>query len=242
MTIACVRDVPGRIGVVMIWRHPPETGGGFVRRPLCLVGVLLALCVVATGCERQEAPAPTTVTVTSAGDAAGDTGDATTRSADGGPAPDDGATSGSAGEPSESVPDGTATATTVAAERFAKAPGEYFFVSPSKNVFCGIRTSPNTPPAIAAGCQARTSVTPRGGPSCTNADNNAYLVAFENRRVVHRCTSQGIFTAEQPRVLEYGQALDVGGYRCESRPDGVSCVFTEPGVGFTISREVNRWW
>lgn len=203
-----------------------------VRRSMCRGAIVwgavaAVVCGVATGCGRQQTPAPATVTVTSA------------------PVATESDAPGESGAPSPSAPTGLEQeqVTTVPAGRFETAPGEYYFRTPSGNIFCGIRTAPDTPPVMVAGCQARVSVPPAVGPACTNANNDAHLVSFVDGRAEHRCTNQGIFVGVgDPPVLRYGQALAVGGYRCTSRVDGVTCVTDDDSAGFMLSREVNRSW
>lgn len=116
--------------------------------------------------------------------------------------------------------------------------GEHFFVSPSGNVFCGIRNPNGPPPDIALGCQTRVSVAPAGGPTCANSPSNGYMVTIVGSKVHHDCTTQGIFTTEHPRVLQYGQSVWIYGAWCLSTRDGIAC-WAGDSPGFMISRDVN---
>ena len=59
---------------------------------------------------------------------------------------------------------------------------------------------------------------------CSNADNDKYAVRIETTGAVHTCTTQGIYTASDAAVLQYGETLTVGDATCVSREDGISCL------------------
>jgi hypothetical protein len=110
-------------------------------------------------------------------------------------------------------------------EPFANAGADgdgYFFTSPTGNIACAIYPAPSS--AGPVGCQAVTSVAPVDGPVCSNADNDKYAVRIETTGAVHTCTTQGIYTASDAVVLEYGETLTVGDATCVSREDGISCL------------------
>ncbi|MBY3794501.1 hypothetical protein HQP42_19110 [Rhodococcus fascians] len=127
---------------------------------------------------------------------------------------------------------------TVDARDFEQAGGQYFFQSPSGNVFCGFNSS-NAPGTI-VGCQVRYSVPGNTGRECLNTENNTYGVKINQDSTVEQiCTNQGIFVGgpERPRVLEYGQVIGVTGTFCRSTEAGITCY--DGDRGFMISRDVN---
>ncbi|MCJ0978729.1 hypothetical protein MTX35_13505 [Rhodococcus sp. ARC_M12] len=126
----------------------------------------------------------------------------------------------------------------VDARDFEQAGGQYFFQSPSGNVFCGFNSS-NAPGTI-VGCQVRYSVPGNTGRECLNTENNTYGVKINQDGTVDQiCTNQGIFVGgpERPRVLEYGQVIGVTGTFCRSTEAGITCY--DGDRGFMISRDVN---
>ncbi|MEK8070708.1 hypothetical protein [Rhodococcoides navarretei] len=126
----------------------------------------------------------------------------------------------------------------VDARNFEQAGGQYFFQSPSGNVFCGFNSS-NAPGTI-VGCQVRYSVPGNTGRECLNTENNTYGVKINQDGTVDQiCTNQGIFVGgpERPRVLEYGQVIGVTGTFCRSTEAGITCY--DGDRGFMISRDVN---
>ncbi|OZE99471.1 hypothetical protein [Rhodococcoides fascians] len=115
----------------------------------------------------------------------------------------------------------------------------YNFTTPSGNVQCGIWAGGS--PAGQVGCQAQTSVAPFEGRTCTNAENDKYAVRVNDGGAQHICTTQGIYTADEPRVLEYGQVLSAVGVVCESdEMFGVTCWGTEGA--FMFARDWNVSW
>ena len=128
----------------------------------------------------------------------------------------------------------------VDARDYEQPGGQYFFQSPSGNVFCGLNSS-NAPGTI-VGCQVRYSVPGNTGRECTNAANNTYGVKINQDDTVEQiCTNQGIFVGDpssgEPRVLEYGQVIGVTGTFCRSTEAGIACYSGDHG--FVISRDVN---
>lgn len=49
--------------------------------------------------------------------------------------------------------------------------------------------------------------------------------------------NQGFFVGDGAKVLPYGSALAVNGYRCASAPNGVTCRVEGSQRGFTFARE-----
>lgn len=126
----------------------------------------------------------------------------------------------------------------VDARDFEQAGGQYFFQSPSGNVFCGFNSS--NAPGTLVGCQVRYSVPGNTGRECLNTENNAYGVKINQDGTVDQiCTNQGIFVGgpERPRVLEYGQVIGVTGTFCRSTEACITCY--DGDRGFMISRDVN---
>lgn len=112
----------------------------------------------------------------------------------------------------------------------------YFLTSPSGNISCGIYPTPGA--AGPVGCQAVTSVAPVDGPTCSNAENDKHAVRIEPAGAVHFCTTQGIYTAPDAAVLQYGEILTVGDASCVSREEGVSCLLAGSNA-VLMSREAN---
>nr|WP_314145211.1 hypothetical protein [uncultured Rhodococcus sp.] len=126
----------------------------------------------------------------------------------------------------------------VDARDFEEEGGQYFFQSPSGNVFCGFNSA-NAPGTI-VGCQVRYSVPGNTGRECLNTENNTYGVQIREGDTVEQiCTNQGIFFGGYPgpRVLEYGQVIGVTGTFCRSTEAGITCYSGDSG--FMISRDVN---
>ncbi|GAB20435.1 hypothetical protein GOEFS_115_00750 [Gordonia effusa NBRC 100432] len=124
----------------------------------------------------------------------------------------------------------------VDARDFQTAPGEYNFISPSGNVWCAIRTNSNAG-ETRFGCQARRSVPGSSGVTCRNTNSHEYAVKIQDGRVIQFCTTQGIFVAQNPRTLNYGQTIMVQGDSCTSTTEGITCY---EGPGFIISRDQNK--
>ena len=225
-------------------------------RALLLITAAVAL-LGASACstESQPSPTPTTTTVTAepttvdtgSGGSAG-AGETTTvtqtgdgRSGDGGSG-DGGSGDGGSGDGAPGdIPARPAAGDSQPLSGFANQEPGYFFISPSGNVYCGMR-EPGSPSAVAEttfGCQTKTSVAPAGGPTCRNSANNTYMVSIDNGAVTHRCTSQGVFTAPDQATLAYGQSISAYGNTCLSTTDGITC-WSSSGTGFMISRDVNR--
>ncbi|MDI9927366.1 hypothetical protein [Rhodococcus sp. IEGM 1341] len=126
----------------------------------------------------------------------------------------------------------------VDARDFEQAGGQYFFQSPSGNVFCGFSSS--NAPGTVVGCQVRYSVPGNTGRECLNTENSTYGVQIRQDGTVEQiCTNQGIFVGQgsDTRVLEYGQVIGVTGTFCRSSEAGVTCY--DGDRGFMISRDVN---
>ncbi len=119
---------------------------------------------------------------------------------------------------------------------FASDPSRFGFTTPTGNIQCSIWAGGS--PAGQVGCQARTSVNPASGRTCTNAENDKFAVRVNDGGAQHICTTQGIYTSNEPRVLEYGQVLSAVGVVCSSdAATGITCWGTQGG--FTFSRDIN---
>ncbi|MET0197455.1 MULTISPECIES: hypothetical protein [Nocardiaceae] len=151
------------------------------------------------------------------------------------PAPEDQSTPGP--NPVTIPPTPSRDDVNVDARDFERGDGQYFFRSPSENVFCGFN-SQNAPGTV-VGCQVRYSVPGSSGRECLNTENNTYGVQIlEGGAVEQICTNQGIFVADDTPVLEYGQVIGVTGTVCRSTEVGVAC-YSGADSGFMISRDVN---
>lgn len=215
-------------------------------RTIVATGALIAVtALAATACGSDEPVSNPTTPVASA---------AAAPSANGYSDSDGGSGSGGIGQapdvvtPAQATPTAEGTAAVppapnrddvkVDARDFEQAGGQYFFQSPSGNVFCGFSSS-NAPGTI-VGCQVRYSVPGNTGRECLNTENNTYGVQIRQDGTVEQiCTNQGIFVGgpERPRVLEYGQIIGVTGTFCRSTEAGVTCY--DGDRGFMISRDVN---
>lgn len=137
----------------------------------------------------------------------------------------------------------------VDANRFEYRPGMYGWVSPSRNISCGIQMydSGNT----VFGCQARQAPLPAvhgnhdqmasEGPEHDPCmwPNPSVGVLFEHGVPRHICYHQGTFSLEPAvadrSVLEYGETIRVGDMLCTSEQAGMRCHQGERG--FFLSRE-----
>lgn len=216
-----------------------------VRTIVAACALLAATTLAATACGSEEPAATATPSSTSAAAAPSTNGytDSDDGSGSGGngqgtevitPAPDiTGATGSGAVPPAPNRDD-----VNVDARDFEEAGSQYFFQSPSGNVFCAFNSS-NAPGTI-VGCQVRYSVPGNTGRECANTATNTYGVQINQDGTVEQiCTNQGIFFGGNPgpRVLEYGQVIGVTGNFCRSTEAGVTCY--DGDSGFMISRDVN---
>ncbi|MDZ7912605.1 MAG: DUF6636 domain-containing protein [Rhodococcus sp. (in: high G+C Gram-positive bacteria)] len=219
-----------------------------VRNIVAMCALATATIFAATACDSQEPTSTDSVPVTTA---------AATPPVDGSPDTDGTGTGGTAVEapevvtpapeqPADAGPAAVAPApnrddVNVDARDFEFAAGQYFFTSPSGNIFCGFNSG--NAPGTKVGCQVRYSVPGNTGRVCGNVANNTYGVQMDDGgRVEQICTNQGIFlpsdlTRDVP-VLEYGQTIGVTGTLCRSTEAGVAC-YDGGGTGFMISRDVN---
>jgi len=109
----------------------------------------------------------------------------------------------------------------------------YFFVSPSKNLWCGFITVLD---GLVTGCQA--AVTVNNLPDCDAPmiTSSPAIQIQTGQPVAGYCLSQGVFNAGK-RVLQYGEQITVGAVTCTSRRSGITCVERPSGRGFKASRE-----
>ncbi|WP_377453877.1 hypothetical protein [Rhodococcoides fascians] len=217
-----------------------------VHNIVAMCALVAATALVATACGSEEPTGTDAAQVTSAAPAASaggssDTGGGT--GTDGSaveapevvtPAPEQLADAGPAAVPPAPNRDDV----NVDARDYEEGESQYFFQSPSGNVFCAFG-SVNAPGTI-VGCQVRYSVPGNTGRECANTANNTYGVQIrEDGTVEQICTNQGIFFGGNPgpRVLEYGQVIGVTGNFCRSTEAGITCY--DGDRGFMISRDVN---
>ncbi|MCE1178024.1 MAG: hypothetical protein LWW86_03225 [Micrococcales bacterium] len=112
--------------------------------------------------------------------------------------------------------------------------GDYRFVSPSGNLYCG-KT------ANIVGCQSHDLVA--NLPKCNNPDTAQAFIAVGPNGTERRCTNEGVFIEQSPKVLPYGSWLVMGDYSCVSEKSGISCTYTrtvkgeQDELGFHASRQ-----
>ncbi len=143
--------------------------------------------------------------------------------------------SGGSASPS-STGSGSEKITDVSPSDFRSSDGDggYFFVSPSGNLSCGFIAVDGEQ---STGCQAWVIVS--NLPKCNDPQGTSSpMISFtKGSAATADCSSQGIFGADQAKVLQYGQRITVGGVACTSRQSGVTCVETATGRGFKAARE-----
>lgn len=112
-------------------------------------------------------------------------------------------------------------------------PRNYYFSSPSGNLYCGI-FGDETP--YLAGCQAQTIV--KNLPECNDPMrlSGPMISLIENGGVEANCTSEGVYVDARNKVLEYGQQLTVGTTTCSSLKTGVKCKSENTGGEFLASK------
>lgn len=198
-------------------------------RPALFILTLLPLLIMATGCGSASEP-QATVTVTAA---------ATTPAAKA-PAADAPQVQG-VPRPSRSNPPGpTAAPTRPVAEDFAgRRQNGYFFTSPSGNLECGLVEQPNMQ---YLGCQSGSMVDNMPGCDDSSSSGTPSISLARGDAGYPDCLAAGIFSDPGARVLEYGQTLELGAYECSSSTDGVRCLNTDDGHGFTAARKAFSGW
>ena len=111
-------------------------------------------------------------------------------------------------------------------------PAMTFFSTPSKNIGCVVDGG------LRCDIADHTWPLPSRPASC-DADWGAGLTIDPAGKVgVGLCTSDSALGAEQ--VLAYGTHTDIGPFRCASAEEGVTCLHTETGRGFFLSRTSYR--
>ncbi len=110
----------------------------------------------------------------------------------------------------------------------------YYFRSPSGNLSCGYYPDQ---PELGLGCQA--AVVVANMPECNDPDSLAasVTISLDARPVVAQCVNQGFYVGERGKVLPYGSALEIDGFRCESTTAHIACYQLESKRGFTIAKE-----
>lgn len=111
----------------------------------------------------------------------------------------------------------------------------YYFTSPSGNLYCGYHPEQAV---LGVGCQAAVLVA--NMPECNDPDSLAPGVTIplgDDEPVKAHCFNQGVYVGEERKVLPYGSALEVDGFRCESTTQHMACRHVASGRGFTIARE-----
>lgn len=112
-------------------------------------------------------------------------------------------------------------------------PGNYYFSSPSGNLYCGIFGDGSQ---ILGGCQSQTIV--KNLPECDDPMrlSGPMISLVEGGGIEAGCTSEGVFVDEVANVLEYGQQLTIGTTTCSSHKTGVSCKSSKTGAEFLASK------
>ncbi|CAM3960113.1 hypothetical protein SMNI109538_22195 [Smaragdicoccus niigatensis] len=137
---------------------------------------------------------------------------------------------------------------TVDAGRFEHLPGTYGWVSPSRNISCGIQLHSGY---TTFGCQAQQAPIPavHGNHDQMNSDGPEHDpcmwptpspgVIFEDGVPRHICYHQGTFimesAVEDRSILQYGETIRVGDMSCTSEKAGMTCY--QGDRGFFLSRE-----
>jgi serine/threonine-protein kinase PknK len=124
------------------------------------------------------------------------------------------------------APTASAVATTAPTQT---APGNLqYFVSPTGNIGCYVSDS-----------GARCDITEHRWPappqpaSCALDWGSALQISAEG--AAFACTGDSTFIGQS--ALPYGDAIAIGGFRCESEATGVTCSDVTRGSGFFVSRE-----
>lgn len=112
-------------------------------------------------------------------------------------------------------------------------PGNYYFSSPSGNLYCGIFGDGTQ---LLGGCQSQTVV--RNLPECDDPMrlSGPMISLIRGGGVDAGCTSEGVYVDEVANVLEYGQRLTIGTTTCGSFKAGVRCKNSKTGAEFMASR------
>lgn len=112
-------------------------------------------------------------------------------------------------------------------------PGNYYFSSPSGNLYCAI-FGDETP--YLAGCQSQTIV--KNLPECNDPMrlSGPMVSLVESGGVEANCTSEGVYVDAENNVLEYRQQLTVGTTTCSSLKTGVTCKSAKTGAEFLASK------
>jgi hypothetical protein len=79
---------------------------------------------------------------------------------------------------------------------------------------------------------------PPAGEPCSLDYGNGIAVG-ESGPATFTCAGDTVFDPRAP-VLEYGEYIELYGYRCESSEDAMVCENLETGSGFELSRERGR--
>ena len=103
------------------------------------------------------------------------------------------------------------------------------FQSPSGNIGCYINKG-----GVRCDIAEHTWPTPPKPGSC-DVDYGGGLTVSKRGRGSFFCA--GDTTLHQGPVLDYGEKIRRGRFRCKSRPDGMRCVNRRNGHGFFLSRD-----
>lgn len=133
--------------------------------------------------------------------------------------------------------DNTAPITPVDPAAFAVPENQVAWKSPSGKIFCKIGTGP-----FSSGCQSSGAPVPDGaGDDC--APNSTFTIDMlskgfylEPQSVRPTCFNQGVFGAEDAKVLEYNTSITFNGFTCYSRIEAMICD-AGGGHGFVLSMQ-----
>lgn len=126
----------------------------------------------------------------------------------------------------------TATLVTASVASPTEAASSAWFSSPSKNIGCYMTTS-------GVRCDVITySYTPTKKPAGCDFAWGPSVEVTTTGKGHFRCVSDTV--AGSARILRYGKSITIGRFRCTSRTTDMTCVDTENGHGFRISRVTYR--
>ena len=111
----------------------------------------------------------------------------------------------------------------------------YSFRTPSKNIYCLYNSADSTTPAFLR-CDIRSSLHPAPRPhKCVEGEYGASVGMTKTRAAHVLCISDTVHNPAA-HVLAYGRSWARDGFRCTSRPIGLTCTNSR-GHGFFLSRK-----
>ena len=126
----------------------------------------------------------------------------------------------------------SATLVTAIVASPAAAASSAWFSSPSRNIGCYMTTS-------GVRCDANTyTYTPTRKPATCDFAWGPSLGVTTAGKGHFRCVSDTV--GGSTRILRYGSSITIGVFRCTSRTTDMTCVNTQNGHGFRVSRAAYR--